>query len=45
VAFITGADEAIGTHQRVAEAAWRDALKGAEAANRVRAMVKEAFPT
>jgi hypothetical protein len=29
----------------VAEAAWRDALKGGEAASRVRTMVKEAFPT
>ncbi|MBR0669712.1 helix-turn-helix domain-containing protein [Neoroseomonas soli] len=41
VAFITSADEAIGTHQRVAEAAWRDALKGSEAAGRVRALVQE----
>lgn len=40
VAFITAADEAVGTHQRVAEAAWRDALKGAEAAARVRALIK-----
>lgn len=39
VAFITAADEAIGTHQRIAEGAWRDALKGAEAAERLRAMV------
>jgi transcriptional regulator with XRE-family HTH domain len=42
VAFITSADEAIGTHQRVAEATWRDALKGAEAAARIRLMVAEA---
>ena len=41
VAFITAADEAIGTHQRVAEAAWRDALKGPEAATRLRALIKE----
>jgi len=40
VAFITAADEAVGTHQRVAEAAWRDALKGPEAAARVRALIK-----
>lgn len=40
VAFITAADEAVGTHQRVAEAAWRDALKGAEAATRVRDLIK-----
>lgn len=41
VAFITSADEAVSTHQRVAESAWRDALKGSEAAARVRALVKE----
>jgi len=41
VAFITAADEAIGTHQRVAEAAWRDALKGPEAAARLRALIKD----
>jgi hypothetical protein len=29
VAMITAADEAISVHQRVAETAWRDALKGA----------------
>ena len=29
VAMITGADEAIAAHQRVAEASWREALKGA----------------
>lgn len=39
VAMITGADEAIAAHQRVAESQWRDALKGAQAAARVRAMV------
>jgi len=44
VAFITAADEAIGTHQRVAEAAWRDALKGPEAAARLRALIRDAFP-
>jgi hypothetical protein len=36
VAMITGADEAIAAHQRVAEAQWREALKGAAAASRVR---------
>ena len=41
VAFITSADEAIGTHQRVAEGTWRDALKGGEAAARVRAVLAE----
>ncbi|MBR0683336.1 helix-turn-helix transcriptional regulator [Roseomonas eburnea] len=44
VSFITAADEAIGTHQRVAEAAWRDALKGAEAAARLRGLIRDAFP-
>ena len=39
VAMITGADEAIAAHQRVAEALWRDALKGAPAATRVRALL------
>ncbi len=41
VASIVGADDAIAIHQRVAEAAWRDALKGADAAARVRALVAE----
>ncbi len=36
VAMITGADEAIATHQRVAEAMWRDALKGAAGATQIR---------
>ena len=40
VAFITAADEAVGTHQRVAEAAWRDALKGGEAAARLRELIR-----
>ena len=39
VAMITGADEAIAAHQRVAEAQWREALKGAAAGARVREMV------
>ena len=42
VASIIGADDAIAVHQRVAEAAWRDALKGADAAARVRALVADA---
>ncbi|HEV7268029.1 MAG TPA: helix-turn-helix transcriptional regulator [Falsiroseomonas sp.] len=42
VASITAADEAVAAHQRVAEAAWRDALKGAAAAARVREMIKAA---
>ena len=36
VAMITGADEAVAAHQRVAEAVWREALKGKVAANRLR---------
>ena len=36
VAMITGADEAIAAHQRVAEAMWRDAVKGPAAATRLR---------
>jgi transcriptional regulator with XRE-family HTH domain len=39
VAMITGADEAIAAHQRVAEASWRDAMKGSAAAARVRQML------
>jgi hypothetical protein len=39
VAMITGADEAIAAHQRVAELLWRDALKGAAAAKRVRQLL------
>lgn len=44
VAFITAADEAVGTHQRVAEAAWREAMKGSDAAARVRALIKAHAP-
>jgi hypothetical protein len=40
VCSITAADEAVAAHQRVAEAAWRDALKGAAAAARVRELIK-----
>jgi len=39
VAMITGADEAVASHQRVAEAMWRDAMKGPAAAARLRAML------
>ena len=39
VSMITGADEAIGAHQRVAEAMWRDAVKGPAAATRLREQV------
>jgi transcriptional regulator with XRE-family HTH domain len=40
VAMITAADEAIAAHQRVAEALWREALKGAAAASRVRQLLQ-----
>jgi transcriptional regulator with XRE-family HTH domain len=36
VAMITGADEALAAHQRVAEAMWRDAVKGPAASTRLR---------
>ena len=39
VAMVTGADEAVATHQRSAEACWREALKGATAAGRVRELL------
>ena len=42
VAMITSADDAIIAHQRVAENAWREALKGSSAAQRVRAMISAA---
>ena len=44
VAMITAADEAISVHQRVAETAWRDALKGATAAARVRELIAATRP-
>jgi hypothetical protein len=34
--MITAADEAIAAHQRVAEAMWREAIRGPEAARLVR---------
>ena len=39
VAMLTAADEAIAAHQRVAEAQWREALKGAAGAARLREIV------
>jgi transcriptional regulator with XRE-family HTH domain len=39
VAMITGADEAVTAHQRVAEAAWREALKGGSGASRLRQLL------
>ena len=41
VGTITAADEAVGIHQRVAETAWREARKGAEAAARLRLLLAE----
>jgi transcriptional regulator with XRE-family HTH domain len=42
VAMITSADDAVTAHQRIAEVAWREAVKGAAAAERVRALVAAA---
>lgn len=42
VSGITAADDAVLAHQRVAEALWRDSLKGVEAAARVRELAREA---
>lgn len=39
VAMITGADEAINAHQRVAEANWREAVKGPNGAAKVRQLL------
>ncbi len=39
VAMITGADEAIAAHQRVAEGLWKEALKGAAGAAKLREIV------
>ena len=41
VAMITGADEAIAAHQRVAEAMWRDAVKGPAGAARLREIMRD----
>ena len=41
VAMITGADEAVASHQRVAEALWREALRGPAAAAAVRAIIQD----
>jgi transcriptional regulator with XRE-family HTH domain len=42
VAMITGAEDAVAAHQRVSEIAWREAIKGSAAAERVRAMIAAA---
>jgi hypothetical protein len=39
VAMVTAADEAIAAHQRVAEGLWKEALKGANGAARLREIV------
>ena len=39
VAMITGADEAVAAHQRVAEASWREAIKGPAGAARLRQLI------
>lgn len=44
VAMITGADEAIAAHQRVAEACWREAVKGPAGANRLRQLLQASSP-
>ncbi len=44
VAMITGADEAIAAHQRVAEASWREAIKGPSGAARLRQLLNVASP-
>lgn len=41
VAMITGAEEAIGAHQRSAETQWRDAIKGAAGAAGLRKLLAE----
>jgi hypothetical protein len=40
--MITGAEDAVAAHQRVSELAWREAIKGAAAAERVRALTAAA---
>lgn len=42
VAMLTSADEAVTKHQSVAEANWRDAMKGASGAARLRRMLGDA---
>nr|MCV4209117.1 helix-turn-helix domain-containing protein [Roseomonas sp. SXEYE001] len=41
IGTVTAADEAVSIHQRVAENAWRDVRKGAEAAARIRLLLAE----
>ncbi|WP_428490708.1 helix-turn-helix domain-containing protein [Rhodopila sp.] len=44
VAMITGADEAVAAHQRVAEASWREAIKGPSGAGRLRQLLNVTSP-
>lgn len=44
VAMITGADEAIAAHQRVAESSWRVALKGPAGGARLRQLINVTAP-
>ena len=44
VAMITSADEAIAAHQRVAEASWREALKGPAGGQRLRNLINIVAP-
>jgi hypothetical protein len=39
--MITGADEAITAHQRVAETSWREAVKGPSGAARLRQLIAQ----
>jgi len=39
VSLVTAAPEAVSSHQRVAESMWRESIKGAAAAERVRALL------
>jgi transcriptional regulator with XRE-family HTH domain len=41
VAMMTGADEAVTAHQRVAEAMWREAIKGSAAAHQIRSLLAQ----
>ena len=39
VALVTSAPEGVAMHQRVVESMWRESVKGAAAANRIRALL------
>ncbi|MEY4794177.1 MAG: hypothetical protein RL312_2269 [Pseudomonadota bacterium] len=44
IAAITAAEDAVGIHQRVVEACWKNARKGMAAAQRLRILIAEAHP-